>query len=414
MNRRDFLRSTTAASALSLLPRASALSYDLITSVSSEVLVEGRSGKNPSWFHPRACVIPGPKGPCVFMTLQGITGSDAFSPVHWMVSENIGKTWTQPEPVPPLGRLDPVDGTEEGVCDVVPEWHPQSGSVLALGHSVFYRRNQFFKEQPSRKPAYAVWKNGTWGPRKYLEWKDPRGSYIYTNNCGQRVVLPDGRILLAFTFGKDAVSPRSVAGVLCRFDGNSLEVEQVGDEMKGDTGRGLLEPSVTEFQGRYYLTIRAEDNRGYVCAGDNGLQWTPRKAWQWEDGTPLEMSTTQQHWVTHSSALYLAYTRKDSSNAKVMRWRAPLWIAQVDPEKLHLLRGTERVLIPMTGDGVNEPKNVPLMGNFHVTHVTPDETWVTDGEAFVANHWHGNLNLARIRWSVPNNRGQAPQDRPRS
>ncbi len=402
MNRREFLRTTTVTGASLWARSAAAAGPDLISSISHEVLVEGRQGKNPSWFHPRACMVPDADGSRIFMTLQEITGSDTFSPVHWMSSGDRGKTWTRPEAVPALGRLPAVDGIEEGVCDVVPEWHPQTGSVLAMGHNVFYKKKGFFKEQPARKPVYAVWKDGSWGPRKYLEWNDPRGSHIYSNNCGQRVVLPDGRILLAFTFGSDPARPRSVAGVLCRFDGQTLTVDEVGEEIRGDTARGLLEPSVTSFQGRYFLTIRAEDRRGYVCAGANGLQWTPRKAWQWEDGTPLMTNSTQQHWVTHSDALYLAYTRRDETNTNVMRWRAPLWIAQVDPENLHLIRSTERVLIPMSGDGVNDAANVPLLGNFHVTHVSPEETWVTDGEMFIANKWRGNLNLARIHWDKPN------------
>ena len=402
MNRRTFLRTASAASASLLLQRSEAATPDLISSISNEVLIEGRNGQNPSWFHPRACMVPEPAGARIFMTLQEITGSDTFSPVHWMSSPDRGKTWSQPEPVPALGRLPAVEGVQEGVCDVVPEWHPQTGSVLAMGHTVFYRKKGFFKEQPARKPVYAVWKDGTWGPRKYLEWNDPRGSHIYSNNCGQRVVLPDGRILLAFTYGNDPSKPRSVSGVLCQFDGQTLTVEKVGEEIKGDSGRGLLEPSLTSFHGRFYLTIRAEDRRAYVCAGEDGLQWTPRKAWTWEDGTPLMTNSTQQHWVTHSDALYLAYTRRDETNANVMRWRAPLWIAQVDPEKLCLIRATERVLIPMTGDGVNDAPNVPLMGNFHVTNVTPQESWITDGEVFIANKWRGNLNLARVLWSKPN------------
>jgi len=31
------------------------------------------------------------------------------------------------------------------------------------------------------------------------------------------------------------------------------------------------------------------------------------------------MSTTQQHWLKHKGQLFLVYTRKDASNAKVMR-----------------------------------------------------------------------------------------------
>ena len=114
------------------------------------------------------------------------------------------------------------------------------------------------------------------------------------------------------------------------------------------------------------------------------------------------MSTTQQHWLTHSEALYLVYTRKDAQNAKVMRWRSPLWMAQVDPVTLRLKRSTERIVFPLVGDGVNDPNKVALMGNFHVTNVSPHESWVTVGEWQPRNQIHGDLLLARIRWASPN------------
>ena len=90
------------------------------------------------------------------------------------------------------------------------------------------------------------------------------------------------------------------------------------------------------------------------------------------------------------------------SNTGVTRWRSPLWIAQVDPATLKLIRATERVVIPLHGDGVNEPNLVPLMGNFHTTNASPDESWVTVGEWMPKNGARGNLTLAKIKWSKPN------------
>jgi hypothetical protein len=42
------------------------------------------------------------------------------------------------------------------------------------------------------------------------------------------------------------------------------------------------------------------------------------------------------------------------------------------------------------------------MGNFHTVNVTPDESWVTVGEWQPKNGIHGDLLLARIRWTKPN------------
>ena len=396
IHRRRFLELAAAS-----LPLGAGLSAEGATqskaTISKEVLIRGRDGAGPTWFHPRACRLPDGR---VFMTLQHIGGSDYFGPVHLMMSDDVGKTWTTPEPVKPLGWVEQPDGSNEGVCDVVPEWHEASKSVLAFGHNVFYSGPKFSRDQPPRWPVYAVWKDGEWGPRRKLEWDDPRGAYIYSNNCGQKVMKADGDVAMSFTFGvKDR--PREVCGVLASFDGETLRVKEVGPPLSNPQGRGLLEPSVTFFQSRYYLTIRAEDDRGYVSVSDDGLNYAPQQAWAWDDNDePLGMSTTQQHWLTRDNSLYLVYTRKDATNVNVTRWRSPLWMAQVDPKTLRLIRSTEQVVLPLAGDGVGNPNEVALMGNFHVTHISPTEDWVTVGE------WHpkkqtlgGDALLARIQWT---------------
>ena len=39
-----------------------------------------------------------------------------------------------------------------------------------------------------------------------LQWNDPRGGYIYSNNCGQRVILPNGDVQMSFTFGPEPLN----------------------------------------------------------------------------------------------------------------------------------------------------------------------------------------------------------------
>lgn len=379
----------------------------LIAGITKETLWKNRDGKSETWFHPRACVMPDEKnGPIVLMTLQVIGGSDYFGPVHWTLTKDQGKTWKDPEPIAALGR-DPVpgrsDGLMAGVCDVTPQYHPQTESILALGHVVFYKGDYFArKEQLSRYPVYVTrGKNGSWSERKRLAWDDPRGAFIYTNNCGQRVVMPGGDIQMSFTFGPQATD-RMVAGVHAAFDGDLLTVRRVGMPLENRKGRGLLEPSVTLFEGKYWITIRAEDQRGYCSVSEDGLNWLEKKAWSWEDGTPLDMSTTQQHWLTHSDGLFLVYTRRDESNVNVTRWRSPIWIARVDTEKRCLIKSTERVVLPLVGDGIGDPDRVALMGNFDVTNVSPDESWVTVGEWMPRHGYRGDILLARIRWEKPN------------
>ena len=379
----------------------------LMESISKQTLFRNRDGQSRTWFHPRACMLPGPDGrPVALMTLQEIGGSDYFGQVHWSTSSDLGRTWSEPKPIDALGR-DPVPGRDDGltaaVCDVVPQYHPQTDTVVAMGHVVFYKGAYFARdEQLSRYPIYVTRAgDGSWSERKILAWDDPRGGSIYSNGCGQRVVLPDGDVQMSFTFGPTEKN-RMVAGVRASFDGTELQVKDVGPPLHNDVGRGLLEPSVTQFGGRFWITMRAEDDRGYLSVSDDGLNWEEKQAWSWDDGTPLETSTTQQHWLTHSDGLFLVYTRKDASNAKVIRWRSPLWVAQVDVDRRRLIQATEQIVLPLVGDGVNDPDQVGLMGNFHVTNVSPDESWVTVGEFLPRDKYLGDVLLARIRWSKPN------------
>lgn len=401
MNRRRFLQQSAAGMLAADLASGQSAS-PLIASMDKITLKRGRDGSGPSWFHPRPCVVPSKDGPVVFMTMQEIRGSDFFLPVHWMESRDLGQTWSEPQPVPPLGRVPTTDGRgDEGVCDVVPQYHAKTGSVLAMGHNVFYKGPKFDRNQPPRCPVYAVCKDGRWSERKRLLWDDPRGATIYTNNCGQREVLEDGSIAFVMSFGAQQTS-RSAAGVRCSFDGETLAIQKVGREIKHAAGRGLLEPSLVRYRGKFYTTLRAEDNRGYVAASDDGLDFEEKQPWCWDDGTPLEMSTTQQHWLPHSEALLLVYTRKDTSNVNVIRWRSPLFMAQVDLKTLRLIRDTERVVLPLGGDGVNAPDEVPLMGNFQTTNISPNESWITDGEMLPKHGFKGDLVLGKICWSRPN------------
>ena len=176
-------------------------------------------------------------------------------------------------------------------------------------------------------------------------------------------------------------------------------------EYKEPAGRqtGVFEPSLTRFRGRYYLTMR-NDRAAYVATSEDGLRYGPVQRWRFDDGGDLGSRNTQQHWVTHSDGLFLVYTRVGANNDHVFRNRAPLFIAQVDPETRRVLRTTERVLIPERGAG---------LGNaFGVTEVSENETWVTSAEwmqgpkgILLPGNQYGSDNsvyAARIVWKTPN------------
>jgi len=55
-------------------------------------------------------------------------------------------------------------------------------------------------------------------------------------------------------------------------------------------------------------------------------------------------------------------------------FRAPLFIAQVDPDRLCVIRRTERTLLPT---------NEATLGNSGICHISNDESWITCGEGLL-------------------------------
>ncbi|MCD6285805.1 MAG: exo-alpha-sialidase [Anaerolineae bacterium] len=370
-----------------------------VREITVEIIWEGRKA-GTTWFHPRACAFPHQDSTAFLMTCQSIGGSDVFGQVHWSWSSDRGQTWSNPELIPSLGRLNLADGLQEGVCDVVPEYHAATGTILAIGHNVYYRDNVLTKPSEDRFPVYAVrTPGGKWRGRTKLAWPTANVPAIYTCGCAQRVNLPDGCILIPLSVGDHPDAPRSVCSVVCSFDGTDLTIEEMGNSLSLDVGRGLLEPTLAALDGTTYMTIRAEDGHGYVTSSDDGLLWREMQPWCWDDGEPLAMSTTQQRWIANDHGLFLVYTRRAVDNINVMRWRAPLYIAPVDTDTLRLTRTGERSVIPLSGDGVNDADHVARMGNFHTVNASPDEAWVTVGETLPNDGWKGNTLLARIRWA---------------
>ena len=165
MHRRQFLAQTsfgvasTGVAATRLVAWHSGReSAPLIESIEKETLWRNRHGRGETWFHPRACMIPGKDGePLALMNLQVIGGSDYFGQVHWSESRDLGRTWSEPQSIAALGR-DPVEGRSDGlkaaVCDVTPQYHPPTDTVIALGHVVFYKGEYFARdEQLARYPV---------------------------------------------------------------------------------------------------------------------------------------------------------------------------------------------------------------------------------------------------------------------
>ncbi len=366
------------------------------------------------WVHPRAGIVPAAgKGgaPRVVMTMNtlDVKHSDVFRAMYDLRSDDLGRSWLGPRRQVPLApRTEKIQGRPYTValCDFWPAWHAASGTLLGTGHTAQYTPQWRLAHSRTRHTAYAVYdaRHDRWSRWQRLAMPPGEKFANAGAGCAQRVDLPDGTILLPIYF-RPPGSNYHVTVLRCRFDGRKLTYLEHGDELaREDKTRGLAEPSLARFQGRYYLTLR-NDRRGYVTRSRDGLHFEPYRPWRFDDGQELGSYNTQQHWVVHSDALYLVYTRRGAGNDHVFRHRAPLFIAQVDPERLCVLRRTERVLVPQRG---------ARLGNFGVTPVSPEETWVTVSEWMqtwgpnyvmpVDNPYgaDGSVYVVRIRWRRPN------------
>jgi hypothetical protein len=366
-----------------------------------DVVAEGMDGEK-CWFHPRAGAMPGPR-PVVVLTMQkwNVKRSDVFYAVTSGESADLGATWTPwVEHAATLGRHRLDAAREEGICDFTPKWHAASGRLLGTGHTVYYDHDKLVPVRP-RHTVWSVYDPATkaWSQWAKLQMPDmPRFANAGAGST-QRVDLANGDILLPIYAKEISARAYFATVVRCRFDGRSLRYLEHGSELCIDIDRGFVEPSLTQFGGHYFLTLR-NDRAAYVARSDDGLRFGEARPWKFDDGTELGSYNTQAHWVTHADGVFLAYTRRGANNENMARarHRAPLFLAQVDPERLVVLRATERELVPNKG---------AQLGNFAVVDVSERETWVTTSEGMAPGNpaeygANGRVYAARIIWSKAN------------
>ena len=359
------------------------------------------------WFHPRAAAIPGygeGGNPAVIMTIQKhLVVSDFYSGMYFMRTDDLGETWSQPFEIPELAWQYEADGTTVSVADVTPLWHEKSGKLIAIGIKVRYNKEgkQVFDKPRSHDAAYTLFdpETNSWTPWKMVEnIPDPNSKFYLVNpGCVQWLVKPNGNILLPVYFSGSDLGKSSVSVLECTFDGSTLTYLQHGSELTVDEGRGFGEPSLALYNDTYFLTIR-NDIKAYVSTSKDGLNWDLPISWKFDDGQELGSYNTQAHWLVHSGGLFLTYTRKGADNDHIARNRAPIFIAQVNPKNLTVIRSTEQVLIPERG---------VMLGNFGASAITENESWVTDAEFMIGNERHprgadGSVWIGKVNWAEKN------------
>lgn len=324
----------------------------------------------------------------------------SYGDVYTMVHSRT-KGWQSPQLVNKLIRHKTDDGLRRAFGDVTPEWHQHTQTVLCTGKSFFsypleekpLTGNQREDIEHMQEIAYAVYypQTDTWSSIKVVALPDTltNGDRLLHVNagCTQRYDMPNGDVLLPIRYmkGKNYVSTT----ILCSYDGRELKYKQHGSSFTVPAARGLYEPSITYHKGEYFLTMRGDES-AYVAKSKDGLHYQALQEWKYNDGQWLGSYNTQQHWISNKHGLFLVYTRKGANNDKVFRHRAPLFIAQVDPSTLTVVKDTEKVLIPI-------PEGNGDLGNFGVTHLHDNEAWVTVS-VMPQTGRDTNTLIAKVKW----------------
>jgi len=365
------------------------------------------------WVHPRGGVVP-PSTVVITMQKLLLTGTDVFYALNEMRTDDLGSTWKGPVRHETLARRHRPDGFILCPCDFWPKWHATTGKLLGTGQTALYNKDNEWRPGYERASVYSVYDadKGSWAEWKNIEMPDKKKFRDCGAGCTQRYDLPNGDVLLPFYyFGPETEegkikTGRRVAVMRCKFDGQTLKYVEHGNELIPPVPVGFYEPSLTKFGKKFFLTIRNETN-GYVATSDDGLNFDEPRPWLYDDGGELGSVSTQQHWITHSDGLFLVYTRRGPENMEVFRHRAPLFMAQVDPDRLRVIRKTERPLVPDRG---------AIIGNFGTMNVSREESWVTVAEWM--QHGIGarfnvpevcekggsdnSVYVVRIKWNKPN------------
>lgn len=368
-------------------------SYRKDYSVDLQILTEGFDSTY-NWFQPRVAFTGVPGEYSLIMQPWIFSTSDYFGIYHEMHTYNKGSSWTSPVSLmDSLGEIY-VEDTLLRIADVNSQYHAQTNKILAIGgvcrylgeNQIGYVRNTcYFSYDPQSR---------TYSSYKILQMpNDTLFQYSYPG-CSQWVELDNGQILQPFRMWDDTRGRFYTTVARCTFDGDSLFFNEYGNVLDLERGRGLYEPSLIEYNGRYYLTMRNDAN-GVLSVSDDGLHYSDPIEWKFDTDSLIYSVSTQQHWVKSPWGLYLVYTsanRQESGN--VLRGRAPLFMAKFDEQCMCLIKETERILVPNKG---------AQLGNFGAFDLNASESWVVTSEATTtATLGVGDNNarvyIAKIKW----------------
>lgn len=301
-----------------------------------------------------------------------LTGSDVFSDPYVAKSSDGGKTFAPPCP---QGEPDVfTDGIRAHVSVTTVYYHRMHRQGFVLGTEEYYKDDS----KPLLRGGIALSKPVFYcidvetgrrtSPVQALELPFPcLGAVPH----GQIISCENGEMLLTFYFTtEDCLQSRAITA-RAALRGDRLELLQFGAPVAcPGAARGVTEPSMARLGGRYFLTLRT-DEQGMLAVGDSPYAFSDPAPWKWDDGETVENYNTMQRWVRFPDGLFLVYTRRGAHNDHVFRHRAPLFMTRFDEDRCCLIRSEEVILVPELG---------ARLGNFSVTDVSDAEVWLTTAE----------------------------------
>ncbi len=355
--------------------------------VSTQMIREG-APKGSRWTIPRVTSVDS-EGMSLVMSMAKLstTGTDVYSGIGFLTSDDGGKTWTELTELPYATK--PLrDGIMGMFGAVLPVFHPQTGKVLLLGNCVGYTNYGTSKAKLTglRFPAYAVY------DPKTKKWSDDYTILMDQEDANTTSGFPwiqdDGGLLWPCNGGQVLTAT---------FDGNKLAVTGRSPRIEGlgKAPKNTGEYHLTKLDDTFFLSLRCPD-QNRIARSQDGQHFEPAIPLTWDDETQVPSMATQMRWVRQQGKLYLVYTRVDDSSKGIFRNRAPLWMAELDTAKLRLKKATEVIAVPIS-PGRDD------LGNFGTTFVNDTLSLVTTSEFGRTKGNNSRVYFTRIEATLKQN-----------
>ena len=329
--------------------------------------IDGTFNGKECFVHGRACAINEEN---LVMTMQklNVAGSDDFSSLYVLKSCDGGKTWSTPQEESAFKIAANENGIRTVGCDAAHIFHKKTGTPIVIGHTASYAPNAVEPLKNTRRATFYTTydiKSENYKPMKFIDVPEDACPGGFGSGSSQFIEEENGDLLIPGYAQEQGISKSAV--IRCSFDGEFIKFKSISNFLSVDFGRGICEASICRFGGKYYLTLR-NDDYGFWSVSDDGKTFSEQELWKWDTGDILPTYNTQSHWLLCGGKLYLVYTRKAGNNDHVFRHRAPLFMAEVDTERMCILRHTEIIVVPERG---------ARLGNFGITQISDNKAIIT-------------------------------------